>query len=142
MAGHPASDPTMPTADDEVRAVLEEWAAATRLSRRDEILKHHSTDLVIFDVLPPMKYEGAEAYRRSWDEWQPDTQGEAVFNLVNLTITAGNDVAFAHSFIRCGGTLPDGRTFHDLVRATFCLRKVDGSWVVEHQHVSKPYVNS
>jgi ketosteroid isomerase-like protein len=28
-----------------------------------------------------------------------------------------------------------------LVRATFCLRKVDGSWVVEHQHVSKPYVN-
>ena len=142
MAGHPASDPTMPTADDEVRAVLEEWAAATRLSRRDEILKHHSTDLVIFDVLPPMKYEGAEAYRRSWDEWQPDTQGEAVFNLVNLTITAGNDVAFAHSFIRCGGTLPDGRTFQDLVRATFCLRKVDGSWMVEHQHVSKPYVHS
>ena len=84
----------MPTADNEVRAILEEWAAATRLSRKDEILKHHSTDLVIFDVLPPMKYEGAEAYRRSWDEWQPDTQGEAVFNLVNLTITAGNDVAF------------------------------------------------
>ncbi|WP_411871127.1 YybH family protein [Vulcanococcus limneticus] len=132
----------MPTADAEVRTVLEEWAEATRLGRRDEILKHHSANLVIFDVLPPMMYAGAEAYKRSWDEWQPGTQGEAVFNLENLTITAGSDVAFAHSFIRCGGTLPDGTTFQDLVRATFCLRKVDGSWLVEHQHVSKPYVNS
>ncbi|MCP9793269.1 nuclear transport factor 2 family protein [Vulcanococcus limneticus Candia 3F8] len=132
----------MPTADAEVRTVLEEWAEATRLGRRDEILKHHSANLVIFDVLPPMMYAGAEAYKRSWDEWQPGTQGEAVFNLENLTITACSDVAFAHSFIRCGGTLPDGTTFQDLVRATFCLRKVDGSWLVEHQHVSKPYVNS
>lgn len=129
-------------ADSEVRTVLEEWAAATRQNRRDEILKHHSANLVIFDVLPPMKYESAESYRRSWVEWQPDTQGEAVFGLENLTITAGNDVAFAHSFIRCGGTLPDGRTFQDLVRATFCLKKVKGSWVIEHQHVSRPYEHS
>lgn len=132
----------MTTADREVRAVLEEWAEATRLGRWDEILKHHSANLVIFDVLPPMKYEGTESYRSSWEEWQPDTQGEAVFNLEDLTITAGNDVAFAHSFLRCGGTLPDGRTFQDLVRATFCLTRVDGSWVVQHQHVSKPYVHS
>ncbi len=96
---------TTSDADSEIRAVLEEWAAATRQSRRDEILKHHAEDLVIFDVLPPMKYESAESYRRSWDTWQPNTQGEAVFNLENLTITAGYDVAFAHSFIRCGGTI-------------------------------------
>ena len=38
-----SEEPTMATADSEVRAVLEEWAAATRLSRTDEILKHHST---------------------------------------------------------------------------------------------------
>jgi ketosteroid isomerase-like protein len=133
---------TTTEADAEVRTVLEEWAAATRQNRRDDILKHHSANLVIFDVLPPMKYESAESYRRSWDEWQPDTQGEAMFNLENLTITSGNDVAFAHSYIRCGGTLQNGQTFRDLVRATFCLRKVSGSWVVEHQHVSKPYEHS
>jgi ketosteroid isomerase-like protein len=111
-------------ADAEVRTVLKEWAEATRQSRRDDILKHHSANLVIFDMLPPMKYESAESYRRSWDRWQPDTQEEVVFALENLTITTGNDVAFAYSFIRCGGTLPDGRTFQDLVRATFCLRRV------------------
>jgi ketosteroid isomerase-like protein len=86
-----------------------------------------------------MKYEGADSYRRSWDDWQPDTHGEAMFDFENLTVTAGNDVAFAHGFIRCGGTLADGTAFQDLVRATFCLKKTDGRWLIQHQHVSKPY---
>jgi ketosteroid isomerase-like protein len=128
---------------DKVRTLLEEWAAATRQNRRNDILRHHSANLVIFDVLPPMKYESAESYQQSWDEWQPDTQQDTttVFELENLTITAGSigDIAFAHCFIRCGGTLPDGSTFQDLVRATFCLQKIEGTWRVEHQHVSKPY---
>ncbi len=126
-------------ADAEVRAVLEEWAAATRQGRKEQVLRHHAEGLVIFDVLPPMKYESAEAYRRSWDEWQPETQGEAVFDLEELAITAREELAFAHCFIRCGGRLADGSRFQDLVRATFCLEKVNGAWRVQHQHVSKPY---
>jgi len=125
-------------AESEIRSVLEHWARATREHRMEDVLQHHSPALVIFDVLPPMQYTSAEAYRASWDEWQPDTAGAAVFDLEELTITAGQDVAFAHSFIRCGGTLHDGRTFEDLVRATFCLRRIDGQWIVEHQHISKP----
>jgi ketosteroid isomerase-like protein len=74
----------------------------------------------------------------SWDEWQPDTQGEGQFDLEDLKITAESDIAFAHAFIRCGGKLPDGKSFEDVVRATFCLRKVSGKWKVAHQHISKP----
>jgi ketosteroid isomerase-like protein len=95
-------------------------------------------DVLIYDVLAPMKYEGAEAYRRSWDEWQPETQGEGQFGLEDLSITAGSDVAFATAFIRCGGTMPDGRRFEDLVRAPFCLQNISGAWRVAHQHISKP----
>ena len=130
------------TAETQVRAVLENWAKATRQNRKDEILKNHIPDLVIFDVLPPMKYETAESYRRSWDEWQPETQNEGQFDLENLSITASNDLAFAHCFICCGGTMPDGHKFQDLVRATFCLKKIDGAWKVLHQHISKPIQQS
>jgi ketosteroid isomerase-like protein len=120
-----------------IQALLEAWASATRQNRRSEVLANHAENVLIYDVLAPMKYEGAEAYRRSWDEWQPETQGEGQFGLEGLSITAGVDVAFATSFIRCGGTLPNGRSFEDLVRATFCLQKQSGSWVVTHQHISK-----
>ena len=128
------------TAADEaqIRDLLEQWAAATRKGRQNDILTNHLPDVMIYDVLAPMKYEGVAAYRQSWDEWQPDTQGEGQFDLEDLSVTAGADVAFAHGFIRCGGTLPDGKTFTDLVRATFCLRKVFGAWKVAHQHISKP----
>ncbi|MGH9841877.1 MAG: YybH family protein [Blastocatellia bacterium] len=123
----------------QVRALLEAWASATRENRKNDVLENHAANALIYDVLPPMKYDGAESYRRSWDDWQPETQGEGQFNLEDLAITAGSDVAFASCFIRCGGTLSDGRTFDDFVRATFCLQKLNGAWKVTHQHISKPY---
>lgn len=85
-----------------------------------------------------MKYESAEEYRKSWDEWQPETTGESLFNLHDLKVVAGSDVAFAYGLIHCGGTLPDGINFEDWVRATFCLEKNGGKWVVTHQHISMP----
>ncbi|NDP47586.1 MAG: ketosteroid isomerase [Sulfuriferula multivorans] len=125
------------------------WAETASLSKssytvqftdsQDNVLTNHLPDVVIYDVLPPMKYESAESYRRSWGEWQPDAQGEVQFELQDLSVTAGAEVAFAHCFVKCGGTLPDGKTFEDLVRATFCFRKASGSWKVAHQHISKPF---
>ena len=136
------SEPTTATDETQVRLVLQRWATATRKGQRDHVLANHLPDVLIYDVLAPMKYEGATAYRQSWDEWQPDTQGEGQFDLQDLFVTAGVDVAFAHCFIKCGGVLPNGKTFEDLVRATFCLRKVSGSWKVAHQHISKPIQRS
>lgn len=122
-----------------IRDVLENWARATREGRQDDVLANHLNDLVIFDVLPPLKYDSAESYRASWDDWQPDAQGEMRFELQDLSISAGEEVGFAFGLLQCGGTLPNGRTFRDTVRVTFCLRKVAGRWKVAHQHVSKPH---
>lgn len=129
----------MTTADEaQVRLLLQQWATATRKGQRNDVLANHLPDVLIYDVLAPMKYERAAAYRQSWDHWQPDTQGEGQFELQDLSVTVGGDVAFAHCFIKCGGVLTNGKTFEDLVRATFCLRKESGSWKVAHQHSSKP----
>jgi ketosteroid isomerase-like protein len=122
-----------------VRQVINQWAYATRKGHHEDVLVNHADNVLIFDVLPPMKYEGAAAYRRSWDEWQPDTQGEGTFELLDLVVIPGAEISFAHCFIHCGGALPDGSTFEDLVRATFCLQKFDTQWKVTHQHISKPF---
>lgn len=126
------------TDESQVRLVLEQWASTTRKGQLDDVLVNHLPDVLIYGVLAPMKYEGSAAYRKSWGDWQPETQGEGKFDLEDLVVTVGGDAAFAHCFIRCGGEFPDGKTFEDLVRATFCLLKVAGSWKVAHQHNSKP----
>ena len=118
--------------------LLEQWAANTRQGNVDAILDHHASDVVIYDVLKPMKYDSAAAYRASWGEWQPETIGGNIFELQDLRVVAGDDVAFAFGFLRCGGTTPAGKRFEDLVRATFCLAKSGGDWRVVHQHISKP----
>lgn len=133
-----ATDLAPKTDETLIRELLEQWADATRLGKQDEILVSHAADVTIFDVLPPLKYEGADAYRKSWDEWQPTVEEPGLFTLHDFKVTAGQDVAFAYCLIHCGGTQPDGRTFEDWVRATFCLCKQEGKWLIAHQHISMP----
>lgn len=122
-----------------IRNLLDDWARATREGRDDEVLAAHANDVVVYDVLPPLRYTSASAYRASWDGWQPDVQGEMRFELEELEVRAGSDTAFAFGLLHCGGTLPDGQTFSDTVRATFCLGRIEGRWRVVHQHLSKPF---
>ena len=132
----------MNTDEIAVRQLLEEWTRVTREGPQDDVLKNHSDNVLIYDVLPPLKYESAATYRASWNEWQPDVQGDMQFELEDLNVTTSPEVAFAHGLLQCGGTLPDGKSFRDTVRATFCLRKIGDSWKVSHQHISKPYGES
>ena len=57
----------------------------------------------MFDVPPPDDgVRGVEAYRATWPpffEWQ---RSGASFEIVELDVTAGDDVAFAHALLRCG----------------------------------------
>lgn len=122
-----------------IRTLLDDWTRATREGRDDDVLAAHAADVVIYDVLPPLRYTSASEYRASWDDWQPDAQGEMRFELEDLVVRVGSDTAFAFGLLQCSGTLPDGKTFSDTVRATFCLGKTGGQWCVVHQHLSKPF---
>lgn len=116
-----------------IRELINDWAKATREGNNDAVLSNHAADVLIFDVLAPLQYKSAKEYRKSWDEWHPELSAESVFDIHDLNITAGETVAFAHCLIECGKT-PN----LDWVRATFCLRKTDGKWLVTHQHISMP----
>jgi uncharacterized protein (TIGR02246 family) len=122
-----------------IRALITRWADAVHAGDLDTVLADHDPDIVMFDVPPPYDgLRGIDAYRDSWPpffEWQ--RQG-ASFEIVELDVTAGDDVAFAHALLRCGKpeefeANPDNR-----LRLTIGLRKVNGRWVVTHEHHSFP----
>jgi uncharacterized protein (TIGR02246 family) len=122
-----------------IRALITRWADAVHAGDLDAVLADHDPDIVMFDVPPPYEgLRGIDAYRDSWPpffEWQ--RQG-AEFEIVELDVTAGDDVAFAWALLRCGKpeefeANPDNR-----LRLTIGLRKVDGRWVVTHEHHSFP----
>ena len=128
------------TADEaQIRDLIERWAQAVRAGDLEGVVADHTTDIVMFDVPPPNDgVRGIDAYRETWPpffEWQ--RQG-AVFEIVELDVSAGDDVAFAHALLRCGTPAdleqePDRR-----LRLSIGLRKEHGRWIVAHEHHSFP----
>jgi ketosteroid isomerase-like protein len=69
----------------------------------------------------------------------PTFEGPIGFEIRDLAITTGDDVAFSHSLNRISGKRTDGQTTDVWVRSTVCFRKVDGEWMVVHEHASVPF---
>ena len=66
-------------------------------------------------------------------DWQASG---AVFELDSLEVTPGADVAFAYALLRCGTPAEFAREPDQRLRLTVGLRKIDGRWVVTHEHHS------
>ena len=88
--------------EQEIRALIERWAEAVHRGDLDTVLADHGDDIVMFDVPPPQDgVRGLTAYRDTWPgffEWQASG---AVFEIVELDVTVGEDVAFAWALLRC-----------------------------------------
>ena len=119
-----------------IRAQIEAWAAAVRAQDMAGILRNHSADMVMFDVPPPLLLRGIAAYEASWPQFFEASPKPVRFDIMDLQITAGNDVAFAVALMRCA-VIEDGNVDLDF-RLTVGLRKIDGQWTVTHEHHSIP----
>jgi ketosteroid isomerase-like protein len=128
------------TAESTIKVLIEAWADAVRRHDWSGILAHHEQDIVMFDVPPPLQSRGLDEYRKTWDLFFKYHKPSQAFDIEELAITAGEDVAFAAAILRCGsGTVsgpPEPGGF--LFRLTIGLRKVDGDWRITHEHHSVP----
>jgi len=121
-----------------IRALVESWAKAVRARDIKGILAHHSADIVMFDVPPPLQSRGMEAYRRTWDGFYSWSDDPVVFAFSDMNITAGTDVAFVAALMRCAGTEKNGERITLDFRLTIGLRKIRGQWTITHEHHSIP----
>jgi len=121
-----------------IRDLVENWARAVRTKNLDGILSNHSPDMLMFDVPPPIQSKGIEAYRKTWDLFFSWSKASGVFDISEMNITAGNDVAFVTALMHCAGTEANGDKIELEFRLTIGLRKIDGQWIVMHEHHSIP----
>jgi ketosteroid isomerase-like protein len=98
----------------------------------------YGPDIVSFDAGGPLQRVGAEAKWGNWVGAFAAFQPPLGYEIRDLTITVGGDAAFAHGFARLSGTLKNGNRSGFWVRATWCFRKIDGNWLIAHDHVSVP----
>jgi uncharacterized protein (TIGR02246 family) len=123
----------------EIRHLIDAWAKAVRAKDVNAAMALYAPDALSFDLAPPLQYRGAGANRESLEEWFPTFRGSVGYEIRDLSITAGDEVAFSHSLNRISGARTDGTKTDVWVRATVCLRKIGGKWTITHEHVSVPF---
>jgi uncharacterized protein (TIGR02246 family) len=133
----------MPTRreDDEatIRQHVGKIVEGIRAKDLEALRQLYATDVVSFDVEPPLQHVGVDAKMKNWANAFTFFD-EVSYEVRDLTLTVGDEVAFGHCFGRLSGTLQNGTATSGMwVRATFCFRKTDGNWLVAHDQASVPF---
>src|SRR5215207_4420628 len=122
-----------------IRGLIEERVRAVRAQDVDALMSTHAPDVVMFDALDPLRYAGSGAVGERAGQWLSWYQGPVGYEVRDLSVTAGDGAAFCHYLYRVSGTMTNGREVDMWVRSTVCFRKVDGRWLVAHEHTSVPF---
>jgi ketosteroid isomerase-like protein len=119
-----------------IRNQIETWAAAVRSRDMAGILKNHAADMIMFDVPPPLQLRGVLAYEASWPQFYDASPKPIRFDITEMHVTAGSEVAFVVALMRCA-VIEGGNADLDF-RLTVGLRKSNDQWIVTHEHHSIP----
>ena len=122
----------------DIRQWLDRWAKAFRAHDVNVIMALYAPGVVAYDIVPPLQYVGADAYRKDYEEFFAQYEGPIDIELRDVHIIAGDGVAFATSLQRISGTLKNGQKSDLWVRVTNGFRKINGRWLDTHDHVSVP----
>jgi ketosteroid isomerase-like protein len=124
----------------EIRALEERFAAAFRAMDVPSIMKSYApgNELFVFDVTPPRQYVGFDAYKKDFEDFFAAFPGPVdKFEVQDLSIvTEGKP--YSNSIQPGILTAKDGSKFNFVARVTDAYRKINGKWLITHEHVSVP----
>lgn len=122
-----------------IRETIEAWTRAVRAKDIDAIMAHYAADCRDFDAVAQLQFRGREAYKAHWQACMEFCQGPHTFEPHELEIAAAEDLAFSHFLTHCGGTNEQGEQQSGWLRTTLCMRRIDGQWLIVHDHFSVPF---
>jgi ketosteroid isomerase-like protein len=124
--------------EDQIRRQIHKIIDGLCAKDLETLKQPYAPDIMSFDIEPPLRHVGLEAKLQNWAKVFAlfDT---VTYEIRDLTLTVGEELAFGYAFGRLGGTLPDATVVGGMwVRLTYCLQKVGGVWLIVHDQVSVP----
>jgi uncharacterized protein (TIGR02246 family) len=121
-----------------IQRLLDDGIRSVRSKNIEGVMSMYAQEVVSFDLVPPLRYMGADAFRKRWEETFSSFQGPIGYEIHDLNITLGDDVAFTHSLNRISGTMNTGQQTDLWLRWTAGFRKINGEWLIMHHQNSVP----
>ena len=123
----------------QLRKLIEDRIKATRAKDVEGAMVSIAPDILLFDVVNPLRYSGSDRLKKRAEEWFSSFQGPLGYEVRDLSFATGDGVAFSHSLNRVSATRTHGKKLDMWWRSTVCYRKIDGRWMVTHEHNSVPF---
>jgi ketosteroid isomerase-like protein len=120
-----------------IRQRVEDIVKALCAKDIDRLMSVYAPHIVSFDIAPPLRYTGSDNKRRTWQEAFAACRTIA-YEVRDLNVTTNGELAFVHSLNHMKATTASGQVIDLWVRWTACFRRINGVWLVVHDHVSVP----
>ncbi|MFT4956142.1 MAG: ketosteroid isomerase-like protein [Brevundimonas sp.] len=85
-----------------------------------------------------LAFDGEDIWRRNWVAFFDMFEDDLEVTIENLTVYQSGDIATVRGLTRLQGTMTSGQYVDMWSRETNVLRRIDGAWLVVHDHVSVP----
>src|SRR5687768_801223 len=127
------------TDEAQIRELIADREIAVRARDVNGSMTNIAPNVVSFDVVNPLRHTGADSIRQRAEEWFGSFQGPVDFETRELTIAAGDAVAFSYGLSHVSATKSDGTVLDMWWRTTLCFSKTDSKWMIAHEHNSVPF---
>jgi ketosteroid isomerase-like protein len=123
--------------ENAIRERVRDYAQAICAKDIDAVMSFFAPDMLSFDLEPPLRYSTAGRKRERWLE--AFTAFTRIgYEVTELNVVSRDDLACVNGINRFSGTFADGRSSATWVRWTSCWRRIEGTWLIVHDHVSVP----
>lgn len=140
LKSKPVTKTAASSQEREILDLIAKWRKALEAKDLDGLVANYADDAVLYDVKPPHKLRGPAAIRQVWEQCLPHFPKAFKSEHHDLKVEASGDLAFVYGLhhIQPMGE-PDHPAGQTWIRVTACYRKVNGRWLVAHEHVSMPF---
>ncbi|MEM1338702.1 MAG: nuclear transport factor 2 family protein [Bacteroidota bacterium] len=125
---------------EEKKAILEkreQWRKTFEAKSVEDIMKYYAPDILSYDLMAPIQFEGEAMWRDNWVNFF-DTFNDIELTFEDLTVFQSGDLATIRGLTRLQCSTADGGTIDMWSRETNVMRKINGEWLIVHDHVSVP----
>lgn len=115
------------------------WVAAIAAQDAEAVLAFYAPGIRSFDVILAQQIRGADNYRDHLARCMTLCNGEPVFEMYDLEVTAEGSMAITHGMLQCGCEDENGQMQVGWMRATFVWQRQNNQWQIVHEHLSNPF---
>lgn len=136
----PAQPDPAVTAEHDVQQLLDQWKNAFEAKDVNGVMAMYApgASLTAYDVVPPLQFKGADAYRKDYSEFFAQFDGPLHLEFRDTHFEASSALAVTYGIEHITGTLKGGQRVDMWIRYTSVFKHIKGHWFDIHDHVSVP----